>query len=825
MPRQWSRVGPPGRIPARFAAVAAALVAAALAVLPAAAASAGVRTSAGLTASAGVTAGRAAHAAGRLSIAITSVSPQIARPGQTVTVSGIVANPTNAAVAGLSVQLWSASTPLSDRAAMASYLTEPPPTGVDYPVGQVQPLAGLVPARTTRTWSMRLRLSQVGMRDFGVYPLAAELSGGDVLLEARTFLPYWPGKKAARSLKPLNLSWVWPLVDVPHRAACQALLSNSLAHSLAPGGRLASLLAAGQTAAARQADLTWAIDPALVSDAKVMTGPYRVGGNNTCGGSKAMPASKDAQAWYAGVRSVARQQNFFATPYADVDVAALAHQGLNGDLASAFTDGQVAAKRLLGASQRTTPAISPGIAWPPDGIADYSVLEGLAARNLVHSVILDSAMMPPATPVPYTPTAVTSTPDGLGARMNVLLADDTLTRILGAPRDEIPGTVPAPSPVTGSSGLAQASAFAKDQWFLAETAMIAAEAPHVQRSVVVAPPRRWNPQAGLAGALLTSTGKAPWLRVTSLASLLTSHRGHIGPPRRQPPQRRLSPAELRAPLLRQVRHLTGDIRLLGSILTSGGPGYLSTAVAAVESSAWRGGRADQRRAAQLLHQVSSYVFAQFQQVEIIDPQRITLGGKSGAIPVSVSNRLNRQIRVKLEVRVPSSGRVTIGHFHDVITVAPKSQRTIKIPVRVAAAGSTTLTLRLATPGGRPLPVRAAPLTVQATHFGTLAIVIIVVALVVFVITAAGRAIRRGGGPAGSEEGDGSEPGQQVTGPDPAYPGEEADNVVSGSVPAEPDPPAHEPVRDSRTGSGGTGYPDTAKEADEHASTPGRADRR
>jgi hypothetical protein len=810
MPRQWPPAGPPGRVPVRLAAVAAALVAVALAALPAAAAPTGAASTR-----------EPARTAGRLSVAITSVNPQIARPGQTLTVSGIVANPTNAAMAGLTVQLWSASTPLRNRSAMASYLTEPPPTNVDYPVGQARSLGGILPARSTRTWSLRLRISQVGMRDFGVYPLAAELSAGGVPLEARTFLPYWPGKKAARSLKPLNLSWVWPLIDVPHRAACPSLVDNSLAHSLAPGGRLAGLLAAGQSAAGRHAHLTWAIDPALVSDAQVMTRPYRVGGNNTCGASKPMPASKDALAWYAGVRSVAREQNFFATPYADVDVAALAHQGLNGDLASAFTDGQLAAKRLLGASQRTTPAVSQGIAWPPGGIADYSVLEGLAAKNLVHTVILDSAMMPPAGPVPYTPTAVTSTPDGLGTRLNVLLADGTLTQILDAPRNEVPGTVPAPSPASGSSGLAQASVFTKDQWFLAETAMIAAEAPHVRRSVVVTPPRRWNPQAGLAGALLASTGEAPWLRSASLASLLTSHRGHAGPPRRQPPQHKMSPGELRAPLLRQVHHLTGDIRLLGGILTTGGRGYLSSAIAAVESSAWRGGKAEQRQAAQLLRRVTSYVFGQFQQVKIINPQRVTLGGKSGAIPVSVSNRLGREIRVKLEVRVPSTGRVTIGRFHDVITVAPHYQRTIKIPLRAAAAGSTTLTLRLATPGGRLLPVKAAPLTVQATHFGTLAIVIIVVALVVFVITATGRAIRRGGGPASSEEGDGSEPGPQSTGADPAYPGEEADNVMSESVLAEPDPPAGA----NAPGTERAEHPHTAKEADEHASTPGRADRR
>ncbi|HEX9246220.1 MAG TPA: hypothetical protein VGA35_08660, partial [bacterium] len=173
-----------------------------------------------------------------------------------------------------------------------------------------------------------------------------------------------------------------------------------------------------------------------------------------------------------------------------------------------------------------------------------------------------------------------------------------------------------------------------------------------------------------------------------------------------------------------------------------------------------------------------------------------------------------------------------------ITVAGGQQRTIKIPVKASEAGSTTLTLWLTNPGGRPLPGSTARVTLEATHFGTMAIVIIGIALAVFVITAIGRAIRRGirqpggggdeGGAGGSAtaagdgsaiaagDGDGTaaaEEGAAVagdgaaeagpTGLDPAYAGPEADTVErkrAGRSPA-------------------------AKEPDEHASTPGWAKRR
>jgi hypothetical protein len=189
------------------------------------------------------------------------------------------------------------------------------------------------------------------------------------------------------------------------------------------------------------------------------------------------------------------------------------------------------------------------------------------------------------------------------------------------------------------------------------------------------------------------------------------------------------------------------------------------------------------------------------------------------------------------VGVPSAGRIVIRNPNKLITVPAGTQKTSKIPVKASEAGSTTLTLWLTTPAGRPLPGSTARVTVEATHFGTMAIVIIGIALAVFVITAIGRAIRRGirqpggggdeGGAGGTAappgDGDGTavaEEGVAVagdgaavaadgaaetgpTGPDPAYTGPEADTVErkrAGRSPA-------------------------AKEPDEHASTPGWTKRR
>jgi Family of unknown function (DUF6049) len=743
-------------------------------------------------------------AAGGVSISVTSLNPTIAAPKGTVKVTGTVTNSGTATVTGVQIQLWSSAIRLATRSAMDSYLTTPGPTGLDTPVGPVLPIAS-VAGHATQTWTLTLRVADVGMSAFGVYPLAAELSQGlTTLATFRTFLPFWPGKPANRTAKPLVISWVWPLIDVPHRAACPALLTNSLAASLASGGRLGQLLAAGASPAGQRAQLTWAIDPALLADAKTTTVPYQVGGSATCAHVVTHPASAAAQAWLRSVKSVARQQDFFVTPYNDVDVAALAHRGPDGDLPATFSDGRAEAQAVLGQIQRTAAAPTSGpdapglIAWPADGLADYGVLEQLAASG-IGTVVLDSNMMRPTTP--YTPTAVATTLDGLGTKLHMLLADNTLARILALPPAALPGaTTSTAAGVPAGTATGTAAAFARTQWFLAETAMIAAEAPSVPRAVVVAPPRQWDPGPALASDLLTATTGTPWLRPSTLAGLITTAGPGTHPDRKGPPEHQVSPDELSASLLRQVRRLDAQIKLLSSILTSPGHRYLSTATAAIESSAWRGSRAGKHQAEQVLHRVTAYVNTRLQLVSLVDQGRVTLGGKSGPVAVSVSNRLGQAIQVRLRVSAAAGDQVTIGKYNSTVQVAAGQQTTIKIPVRAAAAGSSTLNLWLTTPEGKPLPYSTARLTVEATNFGTMAIVIIGIALGVFVLAATARAVRSGRGrppgePDEAEEGD-------PTGPDLASAAVGADSV--------------EPER---------GHPTRTKEPDEHASIPGRAERR
>ena len=746
-------------------------------------------------------------------IAITSMTPTIARPKGKVTVSGIIANPTAAPLAGLSVQLWSSNTAMASRQSMNDFLAGQPGAAVDFPVPGAQlTLPSRVPAHAAQPWSLTMKVTQAGMRTFGVYPLAAQLNGATGELDvARTFLPFWPGKSAARTVKPLNIGWVWPLIDVPQRGACAALLTNELAASVAPGGRLATLLAAGESADGRSAQLTWAIDPALLSDVSVMKAPYRVGAQENCTRGKTEQASQYAGGWLSDVKAVTGQQDFFVTPYADVDLAGMAHRGLNDLLTAAFNDGHAAAQKFLGRTQRATPDTVGQIAWPAGGAADYGVLEELAAKQQVRSVILDSKLMPPSPPVSYTPTAATTTPDGLGHHMNVLLADHRLSEILSLRSSQIPGVTPGPTamPAGARSQIRAAAAFAKKQLFLAETAMIASEpGADATRAVVAAPPRRWAPSPSLAAELLAETVDTPWLRPATLASLAATSppRGSPGPatataapggrrravpnaaasgarqprragsPARQHPHHRWS---------RLPQHRRGRGGVLGLARVQARPAA-GRPLAAPRTGLRRvAGAADQDR-----RLTAGHAWRQGRRRARVGQEQPATSGH-GAVEGL------RAARGSGGDRALQADHHSAGQIHGA-GPGPGAGRGGRIEDAQPVADH---------PGGAALPGKRVSLTVTATHFGTLAIVIISVALVVFVLSAAARAIRRGG-PAD----DGAE----------AAAGAEAEDL-------DPMPSTHDPATEGgppgSVGSGTAGEPQPVEEDDEHATAPGRADRR
>jgi Family of unknown function (DUF6049) len=710
------------------------------------------------------TAGAESHS---LTISITGVSPQFGESTtSTVTVSGTLSNHTGSAISRIQVQLQWYPFVFDTPSDMAVFAAGGPAVLAEgeynlQPVGNPDRLTHALASGATARFSVHFNLRQsfaaYGLPpDFGDYPLRVQASSAASRDRAisQTFLPYWPRNGAHTPLPatPLQVAWIWPLIDTPQQGACaQTLATNSIADELTAHGRLSTLLNAGLQWATKD-DLTWAIDPALLSDATVMTHPYYTGGNADCAERNPMPASTAAQSWLTKLGGTAGESAFL-TPYADVDAAALSHNGLDAELRSAYQVGDTVAGQVLPATfGLTAPKASLAAAWPAGGVADAGVLSSLARDGGVNAVVLNSDELPTSMSLEGTTydTAVARTKTSTGSSMSVLRADSDITSILA-------------SASAGSSAGAQ---FAAEQDFLAQTAMIVAEGPNTpSRSLVVAPPAGWDPSPAEAADLLWLTKNAPWLGRTTLGTLAIK----TGKLRAEPlPARRVSGDELPAAYVDQLQSLDANAAQFESVLYNPPPSYLArlaAAVAVTESSAWRGsGSLDVPLP---LSELSSYFVNLQHKVLLIPVRKILLAGTSGDTLVSVQNGLNPayppyppplQISVRVAASEAAGGTLQVNEPAYALVVAPDTTRSIKLSIHSATSfGTTTLQLQLTSATGVPLTWTGAtrPLSVEVTRFGRTLLVVIAAALGVLVLASVMRLRRkrRSGGGRGQDADD------------------------------------------------------------------------
>ncbi|MGH3161727.1 MAG: DUF6049 family protein [Streptosporangiaceae bacterium] len=681
----------------------------------------------GLTSAVPAQASAAQASAGHLSVTINAMNPSYAAPGTTVRLSGTVTNGTRQTQAGLAVRLFTSASHFITRDRMDAYVSRGVASDL-IPAGNPFFVSGSLRPGTIASWTASFQAGTQGITSFGVYGVTAQLQdlSGNVISADQTLLPFWPGSRVAGLASPLKISWLWPLIGQPQQKVCTATLAtNDLADDLGPGGRLSALLDAG--ASHPGAQLTWVIDPALLSDVSTMTRRYQVGGQASCTGAAPQPASTAAANWLAALRKVTPGQPTVLTPYANVDMSALVHQGLTRNLATAYRTGEAVADSVLRATSGT---FGHDVAWPPGGTADLSLLTNLAATEHIGTVVLNSSQMPPVNAdTVFRPDDAVASLRVAGLPMNVLLSDNTLTGVLKAGN-------------TSSGTLAKSTEFAVRQRFLAETAMIAAEAPDSRRTIVVAPPGGWSPSEALASDLLGETATTPWLTPTQLTSLSSAADTERAVPR-QSPASQASPGELSRGYLNAVRVVGARLGVYQSMLYQPAAAYtrsLDEALLATQSAAWRGD--GQPRGAALTHGLSEYVTSAEKKVKIISSDQVPMGGASGLVPVTIENGLHQAIRVRVVATVANTP-LTIGHFADVVTIPPQSPSSpVRLPVSSAPQGSTQIQLGLTSANGTPLPFANAKLIVLSTRYGRAILFLIGAAIGVFVLTSLYRAVRR-----------------------------------------------------------------------------------
>jgi hypothetical protein len=428
------------------------------------------------------------------------------------------------------------------------------------------------------------------------------------------------------------------------------------------------------------------------------------------GGSVAGGGAGLAVRWLESLRAATAGASVLALPYADPDVVALVRHGLPNEMVHARDAGKGIFASVLPAAQ-----VTERLSWPPGGYANRATL-GALARAGDDSVILDGRALPPALDESFTPSgrAEVATPSG---PLTALLADPTLTDLL--------------SDASGARDPLLAG-----QRVLAETAMITSEQPNAgaARTVLVVPPRRWDPPAEFLGRI-SDAATAPWQAPVGLREL-----GDAPPPRVDPAGLRYPPAARRAELpeayLRALDTQRGRISNLAAILTEPGRlvARLQDGLLRGESSWWRGRDTRVNR----LIRDQTYL-AEVRGRVRVQPGNFTFGSRSGNIPITVVNDLRQEVVVVLRLQ-PQTPRLRLGQVEP-RTIGPHQKIQVNVPADAVAGGPVAVDATLHTIGGaqygQPVTLR-----VTVTQIGTVALVITVGAAVVLFLAAGFRVVRR-----------------------------------------------------------------------------------
>ncbi len=592
----------------------------------------------------------------------------------------------------------------------------------------------------------------------GVYPLLVNLNGrpdfgGRARLAAvRMLLPVigLPGQVTLPPVLgtgPTPLTIVWPLVDRPQRLPTAdtepvTLVDDSLADSLAPGGRLEGLVRSALDHAPAGsplgAALCVAIDPDLVDTVRLMAGGYVVADGTPGTGQTA------AVEWLRSVRELVVDRCVLALPMADVDLVALSRAGLTDLQGRARTDGAQILRDVLAINPITE------LAWPADELVDERTLTDLASLG-VNGVLVDPGGLTDGgryagEAVVGLTTGSPATASARGVLVDTVAELALAGRAPGKPASRpgqpgqqvtvVPSTSPSgtDAPLAGQDGLA------------ALTFQSMTRGP---AGVLLTPPRRWSADPVESGELLRTASRllADGLaRPRDLGSLAGGAPPSLSATLSYPVQ--AGPAELPRSLTARVGDVRDRIRDVEAA-TRRDPRFnfdparlldpIKFGLVRATSTAWRGNQSAANRTTQY---ADDRLTRLRESVKLVPPPGpYLLAASNSPLLLNLDNPLPVQIDVLVTLS-PVAGLRT-GPI-DVISLPANSRRQVRVPAEVVRAGQFSVEAQLTTPGGTPLGPRGAASRIQlrSTAYGTVTLMITVGGAGALVLLSALRITRR-----------------------------------------------------------------------------------
>ncbi len=653
-------------------------------------------------------------------VSLDTLAPSAPVEGDTVTVTGTVTNRGKKTITDATVDLrvgprMTSRSEIEQVTGRTGFRSDSDPAPLeDAPTVEIPRLgAGL-----SAEFSLSVPVSALELDEAGVYQLGVSLTGKTsdrlydrVLGIERTFVPYQPEPTE----KKTQLTYLWPLISSSHVSAetgtddqqTPVFEDDTLATELKPGGRLDQLVSLG-----KDLPVTWVVDPDLLASVDAMANGYRVKD-----GTLHVPGKNQAVAerWLNTLEKAVQGRKVVALPFADPDLASLAHRGK--DVPGSLGHLQ-SATALAAGTVETVLHVQPSteFAWPADGAVDRSIV-AVATSAGADKVIARSDSV--RDDLPYTPTAARPFGDG---STTAVVSDALLSTAFD-----------------GDMVRAENSTLAVQE-FLAQSLAITLEQPEKQRSIVVAPQR--VPGVAQAQTMATALHGLSARRWSQPVDLLVAAAAKPDPdastavPGSSKYPKKLRDQELPVQAFRDMKTTRDELDDFKVILTS--PDRVVTpfgnAINREMSTSWRG----QARAAAIYRgDVLDYLQTLTEGVQLVDKSDLVLSGRSATIPVTVQNQLLQDVHLVLRLTSGNKNRLQLngdGFSELPVKVNGGHSQSVKFEASANVNGQVPMTAQLYTEDGTPY---GQPMTFNVKVSEITATVMLVIAGGVLLLVLAG----------------------------------------------------------------------------------------
>jgi len=420
-----------------------------------------------------------------------------------------------------------------------------------------------------------------------------------------------------------------------------------------------------------------------------------------------------------------------ALPWGDSDTAALAHLQQTSLIETAARRTQESAIVKVGAPT--------SVSWLASSVADTTTVNALAQPD--STIIASPESLSPSDDLTYTPS-------GLGASGNhaVLIPEQSLSGALTG-EDAKPTASDQGTPTTQS---AQASALDTRQLLRSDSAILARQAPALERDIVVAMPRQAASavQSSVVRERVAALRSVPWTQSQPLSTLQEHAQQEVSAvaegtsriDRSETPETVIDTNELSADTLAAAGRTSATLQSISSVLSEPAAllGDYTSLEAVVSSASWRSD--PKTRNAQIPYAEAAGVGVT-SSLAAVPSSTINVISSEAQLPVRITSSLNQDVTVQVYL-VSNNKRLRVPRT-TTVRVPAHQQAKVTVPIQAVGSGDVALTVQvLAADGttvGTPTTVN---MRVRADWEGRGTGVIVGV-LVAIVVTGTVRTVRRG----------------------------------------------------------------------------------